>query len=596
MKKILIIVLIITGLAACKKSSDFLDGQAITLDENAVFTDSIRTMAFLTGIYSDIAFSFNKGRWNSHGNTEQATDDAEYNFSGTGQAAVILYNGSISPTAYASGNNVLLDFWNTPYANIRRANLMLQKLPTTPLSADMQTRVKGETRFLRAWYYTQLMIGFGGVPLVGDNVYGKDDIINLPRGTFANTVKYISDELDAATALLPTDYTNSLDFGRITKGTCLALKSRVLLYAASPLFNGGAITADANLAPLVSYPTANVSYWQAAADAANAVINSNQYALYVDSTTAAGYGFYNVFLQRSLLPAFKDEYIFGYYRPANRDMEGFYNPPSRGGAKNSMATQDLVDAFPMKNGLQPFNNDGTVNAASGYNPANPYINRDPRFNYSIIYNGALYFTTTTNNKQPVWTFINGTGTIPAPTQTADAYGVGTTTGYFARKMCDENISSNSSANTNRAWPLIRYAEILLNYAEAINETGQTALAYPKLIELRRRAGIDRGADGLYGLKANMTQAEMRDAVRNERRVELAFEDHRWHDIRRWKIAMVTNNQFNKVMQVIKNSNGTFTYNRLESVRRHNFRPEMYLLPIPDPEIQKMPAVRQNPGW
>lgn len=595
MKKLLLIVLIITGLAACKKSDGFLDGQAIALDETTVFTDSARTMAFLTGIYSDIAFSFAKGRWSSHGNTEQATDDAEYNFSGTAQGAVILYNGSISPTAYA-GQTALLDFWNTPYANIRRANLFLKKLPGTPLSADMQSRVKGEARFLRAWYYSQLMVSYGGVPLVGDNVYEKDDLINLPRGTFANTVKYITEELDTAAALLPTDYINSLDYGRITKGACLALKSRVLLYAASPLFNGGATTTDPELVKLVSYPAASTSYWQAAADAANAVINSNQYALNVDSTTAPGYGFYSVFLQRTLLPAAKDEYIFAYYRPANRDMESFYNPPSRGGAKNSMATQDIVDAFPMKNGLQPFNSDGTVNAASGYNPANPYVNRDPRFNYTIIYNGAPYFTTSTNNKQPVWTFVNGTGTIPAPTQTADAFGVGTTTGYFARKMCDENISANSSANTNRAWPLIRYAEILLNYAEAINETGQPSLAYPKLIELRRRAGIDKGIDGLYGLKANMTQDEMRELIRNERRIELAFEDHRWHDIRRWKIAMVVCNQFNKVMRVVKNSNGTFTYNRQESIRRHNFRPEMYLLPIPDPEIQKMPAMRQNPGW
>lgn len=595
MKKVLIIILVIISLAACKKSSSFLDGSAITLDENQVFTDSTRTMAFLTGIYSDIAFSFTKGRWSSHGNTEQATDDAEYNFSGTAQAAVVLYNGSISPTIYTSVN-ILQDFWNTPYTNIRRANLMLAKLPTTPLSADMQTRVKGETRFLRAWYYSQLMICFGGLPLVGDNVYGKDDIINLPRASFDNTVKYIAAELDAAAALLPDNYTNSLDYGRVTKGACLALKSRVLLYAASPLFNGGSTATNPELAAIVSYPAANTSYWQAAADAANAVINSNQYALYVDSTTAPGYGFYNVFLQRTLLPANKDEYIFGYYRPANKDMEGFYNPPSRGGAKYSMPTQDLVDAFPMKNGLQPFNADGTVNTASGYNPNNPYINRDPRFNYSIIYNGASYFTTTTNNKQPVYTFVNGTGTIPAPTQTADAFGVGTTTGYFSRKMCDENISANSSPNTNRAWPLIRYAEILLNYAEAINETGQTVLAYPKLIQLRQRAGIDRGADNLYGLKAGMTQAEMREVIRNERRIELAFEDLRWHDIRRWKIAMTVANQYNKVMRVTKNSTGTYTYDRLQSIRLHTFRPEMYLLPIPDAEIRKMPAMLQNPGW
>jgi hypothetical protein len=594
MKKVAIIILILAGFTACKKSNSFLDGQAITLDENAVFTDSTRTMAFLTGIYSDIAFSFNKGRWSSHGNTEQATDDGEYAYSGTAQAAVILYNGSISPTAYAS-QTALLDFWNTPYANIRRANLMLNKVASTPLSAALQARVKGETKFLRAWYYAQLMTCYGGVPVVGDNVYGKDDIINIPRETFANTVKYISDELDAAATLLPAAYPADIDYGRVTKGACMALKSRILLYAASPLFNGGSASTDPALASLVSYPAANAIYWQAAADAANAVINSNQYTLYVDNTNplTPGYGFYNVFLQRLIPIPGKDEYIFGYYRAANRDMEGVYNPPTRGGAKNTMPTQDLVDAFPMKNGLQPFNADGTVNVASGYSATNPYANRDPRFNYTIIFNGALYFSTTTNNKAPVYTFINGTG---ATGQTADAFNVGTTTGYFVRKMCDENISSNSSSNTNRAWPLIRYAEILLNYAEAINETGQTALAYPKLILLRQRAGIDPGIDGLYGLKANMTQDEMRTVVRNERRIELSFEDLRWHDIRRWKIAMVVCNQYNKVMRVTKNSNGTYTYDKLESVRRHNFRPEMYLLPIPDPEIQKMPAMRQNPGW
>jgi hypothetical protein len=165
-------------------------------------------------------------------------------------------------------------------------------------------------------------------------------------------------------------------------------------------------------------------------------------------------------------------------------------------------------------------------------------------------------------------------------------------------MCDDNISANSSANTNRAWPLIRYAEILLNYAEAINEAGHPELAYPKLVELRLRAGITRGGDGLYGLKPNMTQDEMRYVIRNERRVELAFEDHRWHDIRRWKIAMTVSNQVNKVMRIIRTnpSPATYSYQRTESIRRHNFRPEMYLLPIPDDEIRKMPVMRQNPGW
>jgi starch-binding outer membrane protein, SusD/RagB family len=550
----------------------------------------LRTMAFLTGIYSDIAFSFNKGRWDSHGNTEQATDDAEYTLSGVAQIAVILYNGSISPTTYNT-RGIVGDFWNTPYFNIRRVNLMLAKLPTTPLSATLQSRVKGEALFLRAWYYTQLMIAYGGVPVVGDVVYGKDDLINLPRETFANTIKYISEELDKAAALLPASYPNDIDYGRITKGACLALKSRALLYAASPLFNGGCIIPGHPAEAIVSYPAASTTYWQAAADAANAVITTGTYSLMVDNATKPGYGFYNLFLQRV-----NPEYIFGYYRPANRDFEGFYNPRTRGGSTNrSLPTQDLVDCFPMKNGLQPLNADGSVNVASGYSATNPYANRDPRFNYSIIFNGSSYFNST-GGLSPVYTFVNGTGTIPAPTQTIDAFDAGTTTGYFSRKMCDSLISANSSANTNRAWPLIRYAEVLLNYAEAINETGQTALAYPKLIELRQRAGIDPGPGNLYGLKDAMTKEEMREVIRNERRIELAFEDHRWHDIRRWKIAMVTNNKFNNVMKITKNSNASYTYERRLSIRRHNFRPEMYLMPLPDAEINKMPAMLQNPGW
>jgi starch-binding outer membrane protein, SusD/RagB family len=590
MKRILIIILVIASLASCKKSSDFLDGQAISLNENMVFTDSARTMAFLTGIYADLGFSFTKGRWDSHGNTEQATDDAEYTLSGTGQAAVILYNGSISPTAYTAQQR-LLDFWNLPYTNIRRVNLLLSKLSSTPLSPAMQSRVKGEARFLRAYFYVQLMVCFGGVPNIGDNVFGKDDIINIPRQDFGEFVDYIVNELDEAAALVPVAYPDDIDYGRITSGACKALKARALLYAASPLFNGGSISTNGELTPLVSYPVASDAHWQRAADAANDVITSGNYSLHTE-VTPQGNGFYNVFLRRV-----NNEYILGFYRAPNRDFEGYYNPRTRSGSTNrSLPTQDLVDCFPMQDGLQPFNPDGTINVASGYSATDPYVNREPRFYYSIIYNGSLYTNNSGSNLSPVYTFVNGTGTIPAPTQTIDAFNAGTTTGYFSRKMCDVTISANSGANADRAWPLIRYAEMLLSYAEAINEAGQTELAVEKIIELRQRAGITPGADNRYGIKAGITKEEMRDLVRNERRIELAFEDHRWHDIRRWKIAMVTNNQFNKVMRITKNSNGSYTYDRLESIRRHNFRPEMYLLPIPDPEIQKMPAMIQNPGW
>jgi hypothetical protein len=458
---------------------------------------------------------------------------------------------------------------------------MLSKLPVIPLSEAKKKRITGELKFLRAWYYHLLLINFGGIPLEGDNVYGITDVIDLPRSSFDESVNYITSELDAAANILPitADYAEQ-DYGRATKGACLALKSRVLLYAASPLFNGGAITqASAAVKPIVSYPSYSVARWQKAADAAEALINTGTYSLFEDNVTAPGYGFYNVFLKRV-----NSEYIFTFNRPVNRDFEGYYNPPSRGGAKNSTPTQQLAAAFPMKNGK------AITDATSGYDAANPYANRDPRFGYSIIYNQSLYYSTTTSTKIVVNTY-NG-----AATDGYTSNGTGpTTTGYYSRKMCDENISSNSSFNTERGWPLIRYAEILLNYAEAINETGQTALAYPKLVAIRKRAGITAGADNLYGLKANMTVDEMRAAIQNERRIELMNEDHRWNDIRRWKIAVDVNNGFNKAINITKTGN-VYTYQVVNTIRQHVFNPQHYLMPIPQSEVSKMPSMLQNPGY
>jgi hypothetical protein len=594
MKHLIVIISICACFAACTKSEGFLENKTTSLDENLVFSDSLRTIQFLNGVYGDIGFTFNKRRWDTHGNTEQSTDDAEYSLSAAYRPSVMLYQATLSPTNQGTTSPTMMDFWTVPYTNIRRCNILLSKLPTTPLSAAMQSRIKGEAKCLRAWYYLQLLSAYGGVPNVGDNVYGIDDIINTPRSNFAELVDYISKELDEAAQLLPapgapfpSGYDN-LDYGRVTKGTCMGLKSRLLSYAASPLFNGGANTADQTLAKLVSYPSYDVSHWQAAAAAALAVINSNYYSLTVDNATQAGYGFYKVFLTRV-----NDEVIFGSYKSTNKDFEAYYNPPTRNGSNYSRATQDIVDAFPMKNGK------AITDPASGYSASNPYVNRDPRFRYTIIYNGSRY-ANNSNTQAEVYTFT-GTG------ETNDKYVAGTNTGYYIRKMCDSTVSNGgSAAGRDRTWPLMRYAEILLNYAEAVNEAGQTQLAYPKLSELRARAGIDAGSDGLYGMKANMSQAEMRVFIRNERRIELAYEDHRWNDIRRWKIGMTLYNGgpsgYNKVMHVARVGstgtlpNVTYTYTIENTIRLHVFRPEMYLLPIPDVEIRKMPAMVQNPGW
>lgn len=566
----LIILSIFVLTAACKKASDFLDSQTTGIGEKDVWTDSTRTMQFLNAVYTDVAFSYRKDRWDNHGSLDPATDDAEYTYSGATQKAVILYAGTLSPV-----NFPFTDFWNTPYTNIRRVNLYLSKLPTTPLSPAMQSRTTLEARFLRVWYYFHLVRAFGGVPLIGDKVFGINDIIDLPRSTYEECVEYMVSELDNVAAGIPEEYAEQ-DYGRATRGACLALKSRILLYAASPLFNGGAIEkAQGDLRKIVSYPAYDVSRWQKAADAAQAVISSGYYSLYVDNTTAPGYGFYNVFLKRV-----NDELIFARLRPANKDFESFYNPPTRGGNNYHWPTHNLAEAFPMKNGKS------ITDATSGYSAANPYNNRDPRFGYTITYNGSLYYRASAGAQQPVYTYVNAA---------QDGFGIRTTTGYYVRKMCDANTSAGGGANTERGWVLMRYAEVLLNYAEAVNETGHPELAYPKLIELRQRAGIEPGADNQYGLAPNMTVEQMRTLIQNERRIELAFEEHRFWDMRRWKIGVAVGNGYNKCMKITNNS-GTYTYEVVNSIRTHNFREEMYLFPIMQSEISKMPSMIQNPGW
>lgn len=579
------------ALASCREG-DFLDNKADTaLTDNIVFSDSIQTLRFLTRIYEDAGFSFVK---NGSYVTEHATDDGEPQaLQASTSVSFILGNGLTNP------NTLNIGYWSLPYQNVRRVNLLLSKLPETPFSPQMKTRIEGQARFLRAWYYHFLLKYFGGVPLIGDHLFEITDQIDLERNTYEACVDYLVSELDAAAGLLPNPgsgeagtYYSDVDFGRVTSGACMALKARVLLIAASPLFNGGSIATDPELARLVSYPDYNVDKWQRAAAAAKAVMDSGFYTLHEDNTTRPGNGFYQLFLTRD-----NKEYIFAHNRAPNRELESYYNPPSRGGSRGTMPTHNLVDAFPMKDGKFPVKN-GVAPAigqpskyAYSLNP-NPYTDRDPRFYFTVIHNGAPYFLNTTNNQQPVYSYLN------APTDGYNTVTGPNFTGYYARKMCDETISANSSFTTNRGWPLIRYAEVLLNYAEAVTEAGQPELAYEALKQIRRRAGIEPGDDQAYGLEPGMNQSEMREIVRNERRIELAFEDHRWFDLRRWKLAVAhLNGNFNKAIRITPDGDA-FHHEIVDVVSQRImvFPEQMYLLPIPDAEIRKMSLLRQNPKW
>lgn len=548
--------------AACSKDGGILDQeQTSDLNEQTTFVDSARTMQFLTRIYTDMGFSADPKRFGSSVGVYSICDEVESSLQSATAYNIIFQTGAVSAI------NIPTDAWDVTYANIRRVNVLLSHLPTTPLSSGLKTRVEGEARFLRAWYYFILIKHYGGVPLVGDVVYAPTDAISGKRNTYEECVNYISSECDAAANLLPLQQ-QGLNYGRITKGACLALKSRLLLYAASPLFNG-----RSEMDGILGYPTADNSRWNKAAQAALDVINLNQYSL-LDISSPPGYGFQKVFTLRK-----NSEYILQDMAGNNRTLESIWDPATRTGSGSAMPYQELVDAFGTING-KPI-----TDPTSGYDPNNPYANRDPRLGYTILFNQGIMLNTS-KTYTPVNTYVG------AP---QDGFPI-TKTGYYLRKFLDDNtIASSSSAPTERCFPLIRYAEILLNYAEASNESGDIATAYEEIKAIRKRAGINPGGDNQYGLKIGMSKEEMRTVIQNERRVELAIEEHRYWDVRRWKIAPDVANKTLHGMKITK-SGSTFSYELID-VRTPVFNSEKwYLWPIPQGEVNKSAELLQNPGW
>ena len=274
--------------------------------------------------------------------------------------------------------------------------------------------------------------------------------------------------------------------------------------------------------------------------------------------------------------------------------EALFGPPTCGGNGNGgYIYYDLAKLFPMIDGKDI--DDPT--SAYTYDPLNQATNRDRRFHYTVVYDGRRLFNAGDANH--VVNTYDGAGA------TTDAFGAGTVTGYYVCKTMHSQLSGNYFVTTSQAFPVIRYAEILLNYAEAANEYygpnyeetlgGQKVSPYEVLKLLRKRAAIEPGADGMYGLKPNMSQDEMREAIRLERRLELAFEGHRFFDVRRWMIADQTDNRVMHGCEVTRAEDGSKTWKEV-AVRTHTFRKAMYFYPIPYKETVKSENLLQNPYY
>ncbi|ARS40593.1 hypothetical protein CA265_13365 [Sphingobacteriaceae bacterium GW460-11-11-14-LB5] len=574
LKHIALLILAVSALFSCKKDGVLTGDTQTDIFDKDVWTDSVRTIQILTSIYADLGPESMTTRINTSNSLSEFSDESDERWTTTNVSpAAAFQQGNYSPSSLPDPFN---NIWKNTYKSIRKANLFISRVDESPLSSALKKRMKAEARFLRAWYYHLLMKHYAGIPLV-DRVLTLDDDFNLPRNSYEECVNYVVKDLESASADLPMEYTGTEGYnhGRITKGACLALKARVLLFAASPLFNGGA----ANANPVFGYPTEDKQRWTKAAAAAKAVIDLNYYSLLQGDggNNSTAEGFYNVFLLRV-----NKEMIFARLAGSNRTYENSHLPASRGGAYHNAPNGDYVDTYPMRNGM-PINAPG-----SGYDPQNPYVNRDPRFYRSIIYNGASWLNPSTNTKQPVFTYFNAPNdglSIPYITP-------GTETGYYNRKMMSEDVTG-STGGTQHFFPFLRYAEVLLNYAEALNEAGQTTDAYEPMRQIRERAGLLPA-----NLPTGLNQEQMRKYIRDERRIELAYEDHRFWDIRRWKVGASTYATVLTGMKIIKNANGTYSYEKINIPKPISvfIEPKMNLLPIPAIQVNISDKLFQNPGW
>ncbi len=504
--------------------------------------------------------------------TASATDEAEHT----------LETSNIQKFNNGSWNSVdnPENLWANFYRGIRKANQFLVatdsvnldqfKLDPAPSAQSIyQTRLaeikrwKYEARFLRAFFYFELVKRYGGVPILNQTFSVNDNFDNVKRNTLAECMQFITEECDSAARNLPVVYAlPATDLGRATRGAALALKSRVLLYAASDLFNtptwAGAFTNPA----LIALTGDRQARWKAAADAAKAVID-------LAGTGYALNGNYrNLFITNSYtLP----EIIFARRNGAENTFERANYPIGYDlGSSGTTPSQNLVDAHEMTNGTK-FDWNNPVHAA------NPYANRDPRLGLNIILNNTPFKGRNAEN------WIGG----------RDGQGVvnATKTGYYLKKYVNENLNLLLNNTSVKSWNLIRLPEVYLNYAEALNESTPGHADIKTYVDrVRTRAGI-----AMPALPAGLSQADMRERIRNERRVELAFEDHRGWDVRRWMQGPQYLGAPLMGVEITRSTTGTFTYKPVE-VEKRVFEPKMYLYPIPQGELNASKSLVQNPGW
>lgn len=606
---------------SCDK--EFLNTKPLDrISSSATWSDGSLAEAFIFNVYSFLGYG---------GFEEQAlaayTDEAM--FTHAGRNINTFTEGSESPGNLAWKSATYE--WGNMYLAIRQANVAIENLPKATFTDNsLRDRLLGEAHFLRAYYYQQLVRFYGGVPIIS-KAYGLNEDYTVSRNTYDECVKFIVADLDKAATLLDGKATTD---GRATKLSALALKSRVLLYAASDLHDGPTVKAKvSSLASysnldLVAYPSGDrASRWQAAKAAAKAVLDAGKgYKLNLTAPVSASEGRQNyvsiamggksaagdaaaateLIFQRTHTPQYTQEDnwpLGGIHYGINNGPNGYHN------WAGNTPIQQLVDDYEMMDGSK-------FDWSKAEHKADPYTNRDPRFYATILYDGAGWKPRPSDvaaldpaNQIQTGYYddgkggkINGIDTRESAIENWN----GTRTAYYTRKFIDPDpaLADNQSSAQVVPWPFIRYTEAVLNYVEACIETGDEAEATAWLNKIRYRSGMPAVTDKGAALKAR---------YQNERRIELVYEEHRYHDARRWLIAPTTVGRGIKSINVeaklkagatpnvpykYDKTKYTYTYtvqdNTSNETRKWNDK--MYFRPISRDEINRNSKLIQNPGY
>lgn len=552
MKKIFITCAAILALfSSCTSVLDKEDLSSIS--EDKVWVDKTLTTAFLNALYVSIP------SWDTA--VADATDEA----TGGGNWT----QGTTTPDNMSDTKDSA-PTWYWPYSDIRNCNIFIQNAQNPEvctIDRELADRLTYEARFIRAYLYFEMVKRYGGVPLITIPQEMTDDLY-VKRNSTKECFDFIIDELKACAEGLPDSY-SAEDLGRVTKGAAKAFLGRVFLFRASPQFN----------------PNNNNEHWQTAYNYNKETLNyliGQGHALYDD------YG-------KLLLDEMNKEVIFAirYENPTRTQKRDATVRPitfSMNNTGGNHPTQEVIDRFPTIDG-------GTYTYADwekeGKDIFALWENRDKRFYATIVYQGVTYFNTVMELNENA--------------QNDYAYGknVGSKTGYYSRKAIDESLSVTDCQKSGTDYIDIRLAEVMLNYAEAAVEVGKTNEAFDMLKQIRKRAGINETSSNpemkgkVYGLNPNMNQTEMREAVREERFIELLFEQKRLWDMRRWMIYDKLMNGQGKRHALVMNKQADNTYTTYLFDRDNTpmiTNQNIYFLPMKRSEMSNNPNLEQTKGW